>query len=230
MNVRSVFFGLSFVTLLVSLHLLHSYRPQPPVTKDVTFAFNEGFPSFSEESYRVISFGYQNVFSSLLWIRFLYNTPPRKVEKDSVSWIYLDLDAISKLDPDFAYVYHLGGIFLSVITEDKKGAQLILERGVQKFPDSGALRSYLAYHYQHELNMPLKAAEQYELAADLPGAPSYYASLAARLRRHATMTEAEIRQEKIAQLTRLLKTTPSEEVRQQIKGKIRALQEKMESP
>lgn len=155
--------------------------PHTPVKERVAFDYNEGFPSFSPETIRAASFGYAFPFASLLWIRFLLQTPPKDLGANEVSWVYLDLDAISVIDPDFMPVYTHGAIYLSVVTEDKKGAQLLLEKGVARYPDFWKIRAYLAYHYQYELNDMRKAAEQYEAAAKLPGAPAFFAPLAATL-------------------------------------------------
>lgn len=145
--------------------------PQKRLSDSIAFEFNENFASFSPETLKISTFGYARAASSLLWLRFLQHTPTTKVEKDQVSWIFLDLLAISNLDPDFYPIYEHGGIFLSVITEDKLGAEKILLRGIERFPDRWRLRAYLAYHYHFEMDQPEKAGEQYLAGAKLPGAP-----------------------------------------------------------
>lgn len=151
--------------------LLQQYRPQERLADKIVFDFNENFTNYSAGTLRAMTFGYSRAAAALLWLRFLSQTPPRKVEKNQVSWIYRDLDAITEIDPQFYPAYEHGGIFLSVITEDKRGAEQILLKGVSAFPDRWRIRSYLAYHYQFELNEPEKAAEQYLAGSRLPGAP-----------------------------------------------------------
>lgn len=160
---------------------LQERYPHTPVKEKVTFDFNEGFPTFTVETLRALSFGYSFAASSALWLRFMQHTPPRSMGANEVSWIYLDLNNISLIDPDFAPVYSHGAMYLSVITEDKLGARLLLERGVEKFPGFWRYRAYLAYHYNHELGLPKLAAEQYRVAADLPGSPPFFRALAATL-------------------------------------------------
>jgi hypothetical protein len=145
--------------------------PQKRLSDSIVFEFNENFASFSPETLRASTFGYARAASSLLWLRFLQHTPTNKVEKNQVSWIFLDLLTVSHLDPDFYPIYEHGGIFLSVITEDKLGAEKILLKGIEKFPGNWRLRAYLAYHYQFEMNEPEKAGEQYLAGAKIPGAP-----------------------------------------------------------
>ncbi|MGZ3738285.1 MAG: hypothetical protein ACXVB9_02855 [Bdellovibrionota bacterium] len=163
---------------LVSVALLQEYRPQQRLADKIVFDFNENFSTFSAPTLRAMTFGYSRAASALLWLRFLQQTPPRKVEKNQVSWIYRDHDAITELDPDFYPAYELGGIFLSVITEDKRGAEQILLKGTRVFPERWRIRAYLAYHYQWELLEPDKAYTQYLAGAKLPGAPYLLAVIA----------------------------------------------------
>ncbi len=170
---------LLFLLALITVSLYQEQRPHFPLKDKTTFTFNEGFPSFSPESIRLLSFGYRFVWSSLLWIRFLRHTPPKSMGSAEVSWIFVDLNAISVIDQDFSPVYTHGALFLSVITEDKNGARLLLEKGSKKYPNSLRIHSALAYHYLFELKDRKKAAQQYQIASRIPGAPDYYALLAA---------------------------------------------------
>jgi hypothetical protein len=164
---------LAFLALagFVSTVFLQLQIPQKRLSDSIVFEFNENFASFSPDTLKVSTFGYARAASSLLWIRFLLHTPVTKVEKNQFSWIFLDLLTIANLDPDFYPVYEHGGIFLSVITEDKLGAEKILLRGIERFPDRWRLRAYLAYHYQFEMGEIEKAGEQYIEGAKIPGAP-----------------------------------------------------------
>jgi hypothetical protein len=174
----------SFIALILSAIIfirIQELRPVTPLRETITFSFNEGFPSFTPDTIRAISFGYAFAFASYLWTRFLIHTPPVKMGQNEVSWIYLDLNAISIIDPSFIPVFTHGASYLSIITEDKKGGRLLLERGVQLFPNFWRIRAFLAYHYQYELGENRLAAEQYDIASRLPGAPPFFSALAATL-------------------------------------------------
>lgn len=149
-------------------------KPQEPVTQNVTFGFNEGFPSFSADSLRLVSFGYPRVLSNLLWLRFLQHTPPKRIEEGAVSWIYLDLDAISTIDPEFKAVFQQAAIFLSVVTTDKRGAELLLEKGIRLYPEDWRILANMAYHQHFELGNLAKAADAYLRAGRIPGAPPIF--------------------------------------------------------
>lgn len=167
---------------LIGSVLLQEFKPQGSPTEGVVFKFNEGFPTFSAESLRAMSFGYSRVMSGLLWMRFLQHTPPKKMGDAEVSWIYLDLDAISTLDPEFMPVFDQAAVFLSVVTDDKLGARLLLEKGVRLYPNEWRIHSYLGYHYQFELKETALAAKEYEWAAKLPGSNALMGLLAATLK------------------------------------------------
>lgn len=200
--------------------LIQYHHPHTPVKEQVKFDFNEGFPSFSTDTIRSFSFGFERAFSALLWLRFLQYTPPNSMGANDVSWIYLDLDAISEIDPDFIPVFTHGALFLSVITEDKKGAELLLTKGIQRYPDFWRFRAYLAYHYQYELGQPEKAAEHYKAAAILPGAPELMGLLAATL-----LSKQKDHQSAIEFLQNLIDSTSDEKMKNKFARKI----EKIES-
>jgi len=200
------------LTIIVSLQ---EYRPQKSVTDGVSFSFNEGFASFSPDSLQLMSFGYPRVLSNLLWLRFLQYTPIKKVPKNEVSWVYLDLDAIGSLDPEFLPTFEHGGIFLSVITEDKKGAELLLNKGVELYPDRWRLRAFLAYHYQFELLEPEKAYLHYKIGSELPGAPPLLGILAARY-----MAKASSIEDSVNFLRGLQKSTSDETIKEKLENKI----------
>lgn len=196
-----------------------SQVPQKRLKDAIVFGYNEDIVSYPASVLRASSFGYSRASSSLLWLRFLQQTPPEKVEPNQVSWIYHDLDSLTELDPKFYPAYELGGIFLSVVTEDKRGAERILLKGIRAFPDRWRLRAYLAYHYQWELAEPEKAAEQYLAAAALPGASGLVKVLAgsAAARKNGKRAAIEL-------LRNFLKSTEKPDARERILEKIKKLE------
>jgi hypothetical protein len=197
---------------------LQSAFPQPRLKDGIVFSFNEEVVSYSADALRLSSFGYGRAASSLLWLRFLQQTPPKKVERDQLSWIYHDLDAISELDPEFYPAYEHGGIFLSVITEDKRGAERIFLKGIKQYPERWRIRAYLAYHYRWELDEPDKAAEQEVAAAELPGAPPILKVAAA-----SAFARMGDRQNALSLLQGLLKGTEDPIAKKRILDKIRKI-------
>lgn len=201
--------------------LIQGHYPQKRLKDSIVFGFNEEFVSYTPEFLRLTSFGYSRAMSSLLWIQFLQQTPPARVEPDKLSWIYYDLEAVTEIDPNFLPAYDRGGIFLSVVTEDKRGAERILLKGSKRFPDQWRLPAYLAYHYQWELNEPEKAEEQYLLASTKPNAPYLVMvrAASATARREGVGPALEL-------LRGFLENTQEPAARERILAKIKSLKEK----
>lgn len=208
----------SLATGILAVALLQHYKPQPRLTDKIVFEFNETFFSYSADTLRAMTFGYSRAAGALLWLRFLQQTPPRKVEKNQVSWIYRDLDALSEIDPEFYPAYEHGGIFLSVITEDFRGAEQILLKGVKVFPDRWRIRAYLGYHYQFELQEHDKAKEQFLAGAKLPGAP-YLLALTAS----SYISKEEGKEQSIRFLEGMIKDAGSPEAKEKLEAKLKKL-------
>lgn len=200
--------------------LLQEYYPQERLADKIVFSFNENINTYSADTLHFVSFGYSHAMGTLIWLRFLQQTPPRKIERDQVSWIYEDLNTLSILDPEFFPIYEYGGIFLSVITEDKRGAEQILRKGTEVFPDRWRIRGFLAYHYQFELNEPEEAEKQYKIAASLPGAPPLFGLIASSFIR-----SREGRERSISYLEGMLRDTKDPAIRKKFEDKIRKLKE-----
>ncbi len=204
---------------LLGVAVMQDKLPQKPVADNLVFDFNEGFATFSPETLRLMTFGFDRVASDFLWLRFLQHTPPKKIGPDQVSWIYLDLDAVTELDPYFYPAYEYGGLFISVITEDKKGAELILNKGIARFPDRWRLYAYLAYHYQFELNEPEKAGPLYIKAASLPTAPDLIKIIAGSL-----MAKEPDNRAGIKLLEQVQRESKNPEIRDRLKKKLDQIQ------
>lgn len=203
---------------MLGVGLIQWLRPQQRLTDRVVFRFNEQFQSYSAETLRAMTFGYGHAAGALLWLRFLQQTPPRKVEEGEVSWIYRDLDALTEIDPDFYPAYEHGGIFLSVITEDKTGAERILLKGAERFPNRWRLRAYLGYHYQFELRNEERAAEQYRIGSALPEAPALLGLIASSF-----LQKERGREESIRFLEGMVRETTDPAMRKQFEDKLRRL-------
>lgn len=213
-----------FLIAIISLStvaFIQETKPQEPITNNVSFGFNEGFPSFSAESLRLMSFGYSRVLSNLLWLRFLQHTPPNRIAENAVSWIYLDLDAISTIDPEFKPVFQQAAIFLSVVTTDKKGAELLLEKGAKLYPDDWRILANLAYHQHFELGNLEKAADAYLRAGDIAGAPPTLAIIGAGLLAKRGELNASIQF-----LKEMKERTRDEKIRAHLEERIRVWKQK----
>ncbi|NUM88497.1 MAG: hypothetical protein HUU37_04760 [Bdellovibrionales bacterium] len=183
-----------------------------------TFAYNERFASFQSGTLEKLGFGYTRALSGAFWLRFLQHTPPEKIQGNELSWVYLDLKAVSELDPEFKPVFTFGAPFLSVVTEDRLGARLLLEEGAKRYPGEWRLHAFLAYHYQFELGQPELAGAHYLTASKLPEAPPFLAVLAATHLARKSGPEEGIRF-----LEQMLRHTQDPSVRQKLEHKLSKL-------
>lgn len=207
------------MVLFFTTAMLQYLFPHVAPRDKVSYSFNEGFTSLDPESVEAITIGYPRLLSSMLWLRFLQNTPPRKVEPGHASWIYHDLLNISVLDPDFRPIYVDAAIFLSVVTEDKLGAEKIFLRGIERFPLDWQIRFFLAYHYEWELKEPRKAFEQYRAAASLPGAPDLVRLLAAKY----SIEQGQNKFAAVQLIESFVQITQDPKVKERLKDKLRKI-------
>lgn len=103
--------------------------------------------------------------------------PPAKCH---LSWVYKMVDVVTDLDPTFYMAYDAGGLFLSVLVDDREGAQRIYEKGIHYFPNDWRLLYKASYHSLFEMQRPEEAARLLVRAGKW-GAPKWVYSLAARL-------------------------------------------------
>jgi tetratricopeptide (TPR) repeat protein len=93
--------------------------------------------------------------------------------------LYPLLDNAADLDPHFLAVYSYGAIILPAI--DAEQAIKITEKGIANNPDQWRLYQHLGYIHWRLGNFE-KAAEIYEKGAKIPGAPSFFQLMAARMK------------------------------------------------
>ena len=148
-----------------------------------------------------LTFGYPELFADSLWIRvvqdfgYCENRDSQKkvssyeyarvVKRDEhlhceKGWVYQMIDRVTDLDPKFRVAYDAGGTMLSLLGDDKKGAQLIFSKGLQHFPNDWNILYRAGYHQLFEMKNNERAAAYMNRAAK-GGGPAWLSQLAARL-------------------------------------------------
>ncbi len=150
------------------------------------------------------SLGFQMALADALWIRTLQaddfcespNTkasfnPAWKIDealKEKLTpsrchkgWVYQMFDLATELNPNFKWVYKMGGVQLSIAVDDREGARLIFEKGVQRYPDDWQLLYRATYHYIFEIQDGKRATELLLMASKLPDPPPVIHLMASRL-------------------------------------------------
>lgn len=95
-------------------------------------------------------------------------------------WVFQMMDFITDLSPKFEPVYEIGATVLSVVVDDREGAKIIFDKGLEHFPNNWILNYRAAYHYMFDLQKPGRAADLL-MAAYQNGGPDYLPTLATRL-------------------------------------------------
>lgn len=136
---------------------------------------------YHARSLKHYSLGFGHLLSDLLWIRLLQNARHKTSEPGKVSWEFVQLDAITTLDPKFETAYPFGGAFLSVFLRDNLGAKIVLEKWAKRRPRYWKSHYLLGYHLFFEMSDYKSAATHILKAASLENAPHWLSSLGIRL-------------------------------------------------
>lgn len=157
----------------------HVHLPQAAILKAIQ-------TTYQAKSLKLYNMGFSNLISGLMWVEFLQKGEMTRIDDNTTSWEYAQLDGITTLDPHFERAFNYGAIFLSVFRQDKQGARRLLEKWVAQQPISWRANYLLGYHLFYELKDKENAAKYLLRAATLEGAPAYLTSLGMRLLSEST--------------------------------------------
>lgn len=125
--------------------------------------------------------GYHNLGADVLWLRLLQVLGKKRNTADEYAWIYHAMDVITTLDPQYDYVYYVGGVVLTNLAHRVDLSNRLLEKGFKENPTVWNLPFLLGYNHYFILGDATKAAEYIAAAARLPGGPAYLPGLASRM-------------------------------------------------
>jgi hypothetical protein len=160
------------------------------------------FKIYPLKTLRYLHFGHKNSIADFFWLETVQNmdycensgqvTSNPGVGVDAVlsavikpsrcdrGWVFQMMDFITDLSPKFEEVYEIGATVLSVVVDDRAGAKIIFDKGLEQFPSNWVLNYRAAYHYLFDLQKPGKAADLL-MAAYKNGGPDFLPTLASRL-------------------------------------------------
>lgn len=163
-------YGAAYLSVPVIDHTRHER------TLDTTLLFPP-----DGQSIKLVATGFEEPIADLLWVRTVLVFGERLGQAGGdqwVVWLRKMLAATTILDEKWRTPYYYGGIMLRVIG-DINGSNQIFERATEKLPEDWFFPFSLAMNlYMYDKN-PLEAAKWLQKAAELPGAPAWYASAAA---------------------------------------------------
>ena len=232
---------LLFIISTTLAFLAFDFKPKKKISEEVFTP-----PPKHMEHY---SFGYTDLFSSLMWVRVLQDIeicdqnkerilPPEiKPGKDRLEqvlhrdlppskcnqgWVYQMLDSITDLTPDFYLAYAAGSNFLSVLVDDREGAHHLFQKGLHYYPEDWQLLYAAAYHERNELQNPEAAAVLLKRAGER-GAPAWVFALCAKL-------YSEVGRAQLAKtiLEAVLKRKPDAEGMDRVKRRLKEINEILE--
>ena len=122
----------------------------------------ESFTTLNSHFVKITSLGNYRFLSSLTWTKTLLDADTEHVKKGKRAWLYHRFKLISDLDPTFYENYLQGGIYLSIIKDDTKGAEEIFLKGLTFYPNDYKLTYYTAFNYHFELNDYVNSLKYYQ--------------------------------------------------------------------
>lgn len=150
-----------------------------------------------------LHFGHKNSMADLFWLSVVQNmgycengdqpsaynpggnleeilTVELKPSRCHKGWVFQMMDFITDLSPRFEAVYEIGATVLSVVVDDREGAKIIFDKGLEQFPNNWLINYRAAYHYMFDLQKPGQAGD-YLMAAYRNGGPEFIPTLVSRL-------------------------------------------------
>jgi hypothetical protein len=166
----------------VALHATED-RWSPPANVDAAGLLYVRSPAVARRA----ALGYRGIGADVYWIRALQHfgqerlSPPGHVR--TYALLYPLLDLTTTLDPYFSIAYRFGAIFLGEPFPGGPGrpdlAVALLRKGLAAQPEKWQYMQDLGFVYYWHLRDFHAAADAFQRAAGLPGAPSWLRPLAA---------------------------------------------------
>jgi len=133
----------------------------------------------SGDALRVASSGFAQQLGDLLWVRAILTFGDRwgTPEEDWAEWLVRMIQAITRLDPQWRTVYFYGGVMLRVVG-DVDASTEIFKAGHEALPEDYFFPFAIGMNYYLYKDDAFEAGRWLKIAAELPGAPGWYAKSA----------------------------------------------------
>jgi len=160
------------------LHARDVSFPEPPLAERLLYLRSGGVADRL-----VLSF--DAVAADVYWIRTIqhFGRDLRSGRPDQFSLLQPMLDLTTTLDPHFSIAYRFGAIFLALEAPNGAGrpdqAVALLEKGLRADPGRWQYAHDIGFVHYWFVHDYLRAADWFERAATMPGAPEWVGPLAA---------------------------------------------------
>jgi hypothetical protein len=135
---------------------------------------------------RLASLGFDTVLSDYYWLQALQLVGGDGGDTRRHAGTIGDMiDLITSLDPWVGHPYRFAAVWLTDSKQSVRKANRLLERGIAHDPGDWRNRYHLGFNHFFYLEQNSEAADAFESALNLEGAPRYLGPLVARLRMNA---------------------------------------------
>jgi len=177
---------------------------------------------------KVAAMEYKEVTADFIWLQAVQLIAKSRVGEytgaHNLDWFYKTMDLVTDLDPLFSSAYQVGGVVLSVLSDDVDSSNILLNKGMRYNPTDWHLPFYLGFNYMYHLQDNLKAAQYMEKASQIEGHPVYLPLLTARL-----YTNGKDPQTALLFLKGVYLTTQDEKMREKLGERISELEKELDS-
>lgn len=170
-----------FTTILLAIFLSITAFSFKEIEKDSSYSTQESeLLYFPEIKYlKLISFGYENVLSNVLWFQTVNYFGKHYRSDQDYTWLNHMCNAVSELDKKHKEIYEFCALLIAWEQNEVKEAQKILKKGI-------VATNYWRFHYLHGmnnlmfLNNPEGAKQDFITASNITDSPSFVKRLASK--------------------------------------------------
>lgn len=178
--------GLVAILALLGLGIFAGARADVLLQRDPNSASRALIYLPTPRQARLMAVGFDQVAADWYWVQALQYFTDTAQEINRYRNLGDFLEVVVGIDPDFQYAYKFAGISIPYDAGRFQFANTdraidFLERGVKRFPNNWELHFHLGFYYLNFRKDPPRAAEQFAVAARIPGSPDYLKLFAARL-------------------------------------------------
>ncbi|UCD86024.1 MAG: hypothetical protein JSU92_07470 [Deltaproteobacteria bacterium] len=130
---------------------------------------------------KIAVLGYDQIAADFYWLKTIQYIGDKQRKISGYPMVYPLVDLVTDLDYRFDYAYQVAGVLLAIYDRNIEKSNIILEKGFKNVPGVWQIPMYLGFNHFFFLKDYLRAAKYIEIAASLPGRPTYLPLLAARL-------------------------------------------------
>ena len=124
----------------------------------------------NSKSLKLISLGYRNLASDILWFKTVQYYGGYRLGKNSLRLFRHLINVITDLDPQFTFAYQLGAVIMAEDMNEFDEGRKILHKGIKNNPDNWRLTFELGFLYYITGRDYKKAQQYFTLASRMPGA------------------------------------------------------------